>query len=30
MAQTGVPIQPKDKRNYFILPQAPEDAGYYV
>jgi murein endopeptidase len=30
MAQSGVPIQPKDKRNYFILPQAPEDAGYYV
>jgi penicillin-insensitive murein endopeptidase len=23
-------VQPKDKRGYFILPQAPEDAGYYV
>ena len=26
----GVPIQPKDSRGYFLLPQAPEDAGYYV
>jgi murein endopeptidase len=26
----GVPIQPKDSRGYFMLPQAPEDAGYYV
>ena len=26
----GVPIQPKDRRGYFMLPQAPEDAGYYV
>lgn len=26
----GIPIQPKDSRGYFILPQAPEDAGYYV
>lgn len=25
-----VPIQPKDSRGYFMLPQAPEDAGYYV
>jgi len=23
-------IQPKDSRGYFMLPQAPEDAGYYV
>ncbi|GAA4655794.1 hypothetical protein GCM10025794_15300 [Massilia kyonggiensis] len=30
MAGTGVPIQPKDGRGYFMLPQAPEDAGYYV
>jgi penicillin-insensitive murein DD-endopeptidase len=22
--------QPKDSRNYFMLPQAPEEAGYYV
>ncbi|MBP1204475.1 hypothetical protein JOD97_002517 [Duganella sp. 1411] len=22
--------QPKDSRGYFVLPQAPEDAGYYV
>jgi murein endopeptidase len=26
----GVPIQPKDSRGYFMLPQAPEEAGYYV
>jgi penicillin-insensitive murein DD-endopeptidase len=26
----GVPIQPKDRRGYFMLPQAPEEAGYYV
>ena len=26
----GVPIQPKESRGYFMLPQAPEDAGYYV
>lgn len=26
----GVPIQPKDKLGRFMLPQAPEDAGYYV
>ena len=26
----GVPIQPKDSRGYYMLPQAPEDAGYYV
>ncbi|CAH0142665.1 hypothetical protein SRABI118_00325 [Massilia sp. Bi118] len=25
-----VPIQPKDRRGYFMLPQAPEQAGYYV
>jgi penicillin-insensitive murein endopeptidase len=23
-------VQPKDSRAYFVLPQAPEDAGYYV
>ncbi|KAB8041367.1 hypothetical protein [Janthinobacterium aquaticum] len=23
-------LQPKDTRGYYILPQAPEDAGYYV
>jgi murein endopeptidase len=23
-------LQPKDSRMYFMLPQAPEDAGYYV
>ena len=23
-------VQPRDKRGFFILPQAPEDAGYYV
>lgn len=23
-------VQPKDSRDYFMLPQAPEDAGYYV
>jgi penicillin-insensitive murein DD-endopeptidase len=26
----AVPIQPQDRRGYFMLPQAPEDAGYYV
>lgn len=26
----GVPIQPHDARHFFMLPQAPEDAGYYV
>lgn len=25
-----LPIQPKDRRGYFMLPQAPEQAGYYV
>lgn len=30
MSDSGVPIQPKDRRGYFMLPQAPEDAGYYV
>ena len=29
-AASGVSIQPKDSRGYFMLPQAPEDAGYYV
>ena len=23
-------VQPRDQRGYFMLPQAPEDAGYYV
>lgn len=23
-------VQPKDSRSYFMLPQAPEEAGYYV
>ncbi|UGQ48875.1 penicillin-insensitive murein endopeptidase [Massilia endophytica] len=23
-------VQPKDSRGYFVLPQAPEQAGYYV
>src|SRR5471032_3543943 len=23
-------VQPKDSRGFFMLPQAPEDAGYYV
>ncbi|TFW23900.1 hypothetical protein E4L96_06385 [Massilia arenosa] len=26
----SVPIQPKDGRGLFMLPQAPEDSGYYV
>jgi penicillin-insensitive murein DD-endopeptidase len=26
----GVPVQPKDSRSFFMLPQAPDDAGYYV
>jgi len=26
----GIPIQPKDTRSYFMLPQAPEEAGYYI
>jgi hypothetical protein len=30
MATSGVPIQPKDRRGYFMLSQAPEEAGYYV
>jgi penicillin-insensitive murein endopeptidase len=30
MATSGVPIQPNDSRGYFMLPQAPEDSGYYV
>jgi penicillin-insensitive murein endopeptidase len=25
-----IPIQPKDSRGYYMLPQFPEDAGYYV
>lgn len=27
---TGVPIQPRDDLGHFMLPQAPEEAGYYV
>jgi penicillin-insensitive murein DD-endopeptidase len=27
---SGVPIQPQDGLGRFMLPQAPEDAGYYV
>lgn len=30
MPDDGVPIQPTDSRRYFMLPQTPEDAGYYV
>lgn len=30
MSTAKIPIQPKDSRGYFMLPQAPEDAGYYV
>jgi penicillin-insensitive murein endopeptidase len=30
MAASGVPIQPKDQLGRFMLPQAPEEAGYYV
>lgn len=26
----AIPIQPKERRGYFMLPQAPEGAGYYV
>lgn len=26
----GIPIQPRDQLGRFMLPQAPEDAGYYV
>lgn len=26
----AIPIQPKDKRDYRMIPQAPEDAGYYA
>lgn len=26
----GVLIQPLGSRGYFMVPQAPEDAGYYV
>lgn len=26
----GVPIQPKDGRSFYMLPQAPEEAGYYI
>ena len=25
-----IPVQPKDSRRNFVLPKAPEDAGYYV
>jgi murein endopeptidase len=28
--EPGVNAEPKDSRGYFMLPQAPEDAGYYV
>ena len=27
---TGIPIQPRDQLGHFMLPQAPEEAGYYV
>jgi penicillin-insensitive murein endopeptidase len=27
---TGVPIQPRDQLGRFMLPQAPEQSGYYV
>lgn len=30
MAASGVPIQPRDQLGRYMLPQAPEDAGYYV
>jgi hypothetical protein len=30
MASRLLELQPKDSRKYFMLPQAPEDAGYYV
>lgn len=30
MTNHGVPTQPQDERHYFMLPQAPEDGGYYV
>jgi penicillin-insensitive murein endopeptidase len=30
MSAYGVPKQPQDRRGYFMLPQAPEGAGYYV
>jgi hypothetical protein len=30
MADSGVPIQPQDSRHFFMVTQAPEDAGYYV
>jgi penicillin-insensitive murein endopeptidase len=26
----AIPIQPKDQLGHYMLPQAPEDAGYYV
>jgi penicillin-insensitive murein endopeptidase len=26
----GVPIQPMDSRGFFMLPQRPEDSGYYI
>ena len=25
-----IPIQPRDHQGWYMLPQAPEDAGYYV
>lgn len=27
---SGIPLQPRDQLGRFMLPQAPEDAGYYV
>jgi hypothetical protein len=30
MAASGVPIQPRDKLGRYMLPQAPDEAGYYV
>lgn len=26
----AIPIQPRDQQGWYMLPQAPEDAGYYV
>ena len=25
-----IPIQPRDQQGWYMLPQAPEEAGYYV
>lgn len=30
MTAAGVPVQPRDQLGRYMLPQAPEDAGYYV